>query len=298
MAIFKYFPDFNDNALRDDILFEEPTSLSSTQVVQELDGYTVTYTGTFDLGGPRYIEDGTITGMTISSGNMIGITITELNIDAIEYLDAIETGSIDQVYGLLSRANDKVFGTYDEDFLSGGGGNDVLKGYKGSDGLFGKNGSDKLYGGAGADYLEGGSGSDKLYGGSGEDYLDGGKGSDRLNGGKNNDYLEGKSGKDVLLGGGGQDYLLGGGGADKLNGGKGDDGLFGGKGADIFVFRSGGGSDVVYDFKDGVDMIDINQSFQSLTITDGDFGAEVSGDGWNVVLHDVTVADLTSADFM
>ena len=218
--------------------------------------------------------------MTISSGNMIGITITELNIDAIEYLDAIETGSIDQVYGLISRANDKVFGTSDDDFLSGGGGNDVLKGYKDSDGLFGENGSDKLYGGAGADYL------------------DGGKGSDRLNGGKNNDYLEGKSGKDVLLGGGGQDYLLGGGGADKLNGDKGDDGLFGGKGADIFVFRSGGGSDVVYDFKDGVDMIDINQSFQSLTIADGDFGAEVSGDGWNVVLNDVMVADLTSLDFM
>ena len=280
MAIFKYFPNFDEESLDEDILLQQPERVSTTQVVQELGGDRLTFSGTFDLGGPRYITDGTITGLTVSQNGNVGIAVTGLDVDANAYLDAVENEDFRALSDLINGASDKVLGSYQAEYLSSGRGNDTIKGYKGED------------------YLEGESGNDKLYGGSGRDYLNGGTGNDYLNGGTGNDYLEGKSGKDVLIGGGGRDYLLGGGGADKLNGGKGDDALIGGKGADVFVFRSGGGSDVIFDFKDGIDRIDIDQSFKSLEIVDRDHGVSITGDGWDVFVNDISASDLSRIDFI
>ena len=73
-------------------------------------------------------------------------------------------------------ADDTVYGTAGEDWLSGGNGNDIVYGLDGHDSLFGGNGNDSLYGGAGNDLLYGGNGNDSLSGGAGADVFVFGKG--------------------------------------------------------------------------------------------------------------------------
>lgn len=79
--------------------------------------------------------------------------------------------------------------------------------------------------------------ADTFFGGQGSDFIYGGNGSDRLDGG---------SGRDVLVGGNGQDWLTG------------------GSGADTFVYNNAAeagrpaSSDVITDFKSGVDHIDLH----------------------------------------
>lgn len=67
----------------------------------------------------------------------------------------------------------------------------------------------------------------------------------------------GGRGHDELEGGAGNDRLYGGAGRDTLEGGAGDDTLVGGRGADVFEFDFGDGQDVVRDFEDGLDRIDV-----------------------------------------
>ena len=79
----------------------------------------------------------------------------------------------------------------------------------------------------------------------------------------------------VLTGGAGADHIFGNGQNDQIIGGGGRDALFGGKGADIFVYRSVNDSladsgDVIADFEDGLDKIDLSalaSAGTSLTFT-------------------------------
>jgi Ca2+-binding RTX toxin-like protein len=139
---------------------------------------------------------------------------------------------------------------------NGGTGNDRMTGSGGIDWFFGEDGNDRLQGGAGDDRLDGGKDDDKLLGDAGEDLLIGGSGNDHLEGGTGNDQLRGGRGQDVLLGGDGDDILFGG--YDR-------DWLTGGDGADLFRFTnlrdSGTGkgqSDVIRDFEQGTDKIDVS----------------------------------------
>jgi carbonic anhydrase len=106
---------------------------------------------------------------------------------------------------------------------------------------------------------------------SGQDFLQGDRnglstddlmyakdGKDTLDGGQKDDKLFGEAGKDLLLGGSGNDYLDGGAGKDTLNGNGGNDALTGGNSKDTFVFEAGFGTDVITDFQDGVDIIDLS----------------------------------------
>ena len=107
----------------------------------------------------------------------------------------------------------------------------------------------EVYAGGGADTITGGSGADFLWGGSGNDTISGGNG---------NDVLVGEAGADRLTGGAGNDTLYGsaGGGADGS--------------VDTFVFTSGWGTDVVFDFENGIDKFDmtaLHTNFADLTIT-------------------------------
>lgn len=86
------------------------------------------------------------------------------------------------------------------------------------------------------------------------------RGDDRMTGAERGDLMAGYAGDDVLIGRGGDDTLRGGYGRDRLCGGRGDDWLdggpgrdvlTGGQGADAFVFRAGGGPDVVTDLGEG-----------------------------------------------
>lgn len=165
--------------------------------------------------------------------------------------------------------DDSLDGGFDADTLTGGTGSDTLVGSNGADELAGDNGVDVLIGGAGDDTLRGNGGNDSLDGGSGEDLLLGGRNNDLLEGGNNADTLEGGdqrdqlfggSGTDSLVGGRGVDTLDGGGGADTLNGNRGDDELTGGSGADTFMFRMNGGADVIKDFGNGADRLEVDDA--------------------------------------
>lgn len=153
--------------------------------------------------------------------------------------------------------NDKLEGSAGDDLLRGNGGHDKLLGGAGADRLFGDGGNDTLTGGAGADTLKGQSGHDRLEGGGSADSLLGGKGNDTLAGGTGADTLNGELGNDVLQGGDGGDILNGGKGNDTVMGGRGNDRLTGGDGADLFIFGAGHGRDVITDFRNGVDKIDL-----------------------------------------
>jgi serralysin len=155
--------------------------------------------------------------------------------------------------------NDRLIGGDGNDVLYGGvgAGNNILAGGAGDDTLFGGDNGDTLFGGPGNDRLVGGAGNDVLYGGAGpgNNVLAGGAGDDTLFGGDNGDTLFGGPGNDRLVGGAGNDVLHGGDGNDVLIGGPGNDRLIGGPGADMFVFQPNGGSDVVVDFEDDLDVL-------------------------------------------
>jgi serralysin len=111
-----------------------------------------------------------------------------------------------------------------------------------------------------------------------------------------------------LLGSTGADSLSGGGGDDFLNDGAGADTLTGGAGADVFVFHRDGAMDLITDFQDGVDLIDIGAwgriySTSALSITATLTGAEVIyGDERLIITSStgtsLTTGTLTDADFI
>lgn len=161
-------------------------------------------------------------------------------------------------------SQDVLDGGADNDTLLGGDGNDTLIGGAGDDSLMGgETGTDSLSGGDGNDLLNGESNNDTLYGGNGNDTLYGGSsGMDALYGEAGDDYLSGESNHDVLDGGAGNDTLTGGEGSDTLTGGDGADVLTGDSNADRFVYTalsesSTGASDLLTDFVQGLDVIDL-----------------------------------------
>ena len=90
---------------------------------------------------------------------------------------------------------------------------------------------------------------------------------------------------DVLNGGAGSDILFGGTGNDIVDGGAGNDTLFGGTGNDTFVFTGGGGQDVVMDFKQGDDVLQIARNINGLDIGNAaDVAARVLDVGGNAVI--------------
>ena len=76
-------------------------------------------------------------------------------------------------------------------------------------------------------------------------------------GGAGNDTLVGNTVGDVLNGGDGDDSLSGEGGNDVLDGGTGNDFLSGGGAMDTFVFSSGSDHDVITDFQNDIDTIQL-----------------------------------------
>ena len=161
-----------------------------------------------------------------------------------------------------------ILGDNSSNNLFGTTGNDQISGLGRQDRLFGKSGSDLLLGGTGNDWIYGQGGLDKLEGHQGNDRLFGGQDNDWLVGGGGKDWLWGQSGNDDLEGGRGHDCLLGGAGDDLLIGGLGRDSLFGGPGADIFGVASRSGLDTIFDFRSGLDQIQLEDgiAFQDLRL--------------------------------
>ena len=72
-----------------------------------------------------------------------------------------------------------------------------------------------------------------------------------------NDIIVGDAGNNYLVGFGGDDAVNGKDGNDRVRGHTGDDTLIGGSGADLFDFDRGDDQDIVDDFEDNIDSIDL-----------------------------------------
>ena len=196
--------------------------------------------------------------------------------------------------------NNTLNGGSGNDTLNGGGGNDTLNGGGGNDTLNGGGGTDTaVFTGSLASFdftlLNNGAlrvsstadGVDTLnsieqatffsadtftfvLGSNGNDAaVTGGTGADLVLGFGGNDTLNGNGGNDALVGGSGADTLLGGTGADILIGGSGQDTLTGGEDWDTFYFGTiidagnGANRDVITDFHQGEDHIDLRDIFHN-----------------------------------
>ena len=133
-----------------------------------------------------------------------------------------------------------------------------------------------------------------MSGGHNSDYLDGGNGDDRLFGG---------IGDDTLLGGVGDDRLFGDAGSDTLNGGEGNDTLDGGFGASLYIFDANSGQDVIKQFLDGSDRIDVSGlgilHMGEMVISQSGANVLIDFDGTNTVLvQNASAASFTEIDFV
>ena len=170
--------------------------------------------------------------------------------------------------------SDTLFGGSGNDALYAGnafsgigviGDTDVIWAGDGNDRVYGDNVDDLLGGGNGSDQIRGNWGDDILYAGADDssDTLDGGAGNDTLFGGAGDDHLVGSLGDDLIFNGAGDDFVMGGTidpnqeGSDTLWGGAGDDTLVGGVGADVFAFAPDNGHDLITDFDNADDTLDL-----------------------------------------
>lgn len=200
-------------------------------------------------------------------------------------------------------------GTVSE-FVEGGQGNDVLLGGDGAEVMYGGGNEDQLSGHGGDDTLDGSIGNDILFGGAGNDSVIGDTGNDTLNGGAGDDTLSGGAGNDVLRAHGGEaNRLTGGGGFDTLESGRGDDTMVGQSGTDVFVFGPRAGRDLISDFENGTDRIDLSafaiNAFSDVTAALSAAGllavridlAAIGGEG-SLLVRGLTVAGTDSTDFI
>jgi Ca2+-binding RTX toxin-like protein len=192
------------------------------------------------------------------------------------------------VYG--TTQNDTITGNNLSNLLAGNAGNDTIQGNDGDDGLFGGDGNDSLLGGVGQDVLLGEFGNDFLFGEVGNDLLFGDDGNDQLYGGDGLDELYGGIGADSLYGGNDNDVLWGEDGNDILNGGNGND---------IFVIARGS-ADIVQDFQDGFDRIGLGGGllFSQLTISSLGTNTLIRSSGQILAtLQNVSSTLITNTDF-
>ncbi len=127
----------------------------------------------------------------------------------------------------------------------------------GNDTVIGSTDSELIFGNEGQDSISADSGNDTLFGGKDNDQLDGGNDNDSILGHLSDDLLRGGDGNDTLLGGKGNDQLFGDAGNDFLSGDRDIDTLTGGQGSDTFALSTGSGLDIITDFENTIDYIQV-----------------------------------------
>ena len=269
----------------------------------------------------------------------------------------------DILYGYESA--DRINSGDGDDYIESYAGNDNLNGGNGNDYLYAGAGNDSVDGGAGDDLIFGsdGAGNDSYRGGQGIDTIEysnlassinvnlsrgistgaaintdrlydieniiAGDSDDSLIGSSRANYIYGELGDDSIDASTGNDFVYGGDGDDNLNGGLGLDNLTGGVGADDFIFNtklSASNSDIILDFEDGFDRINLDDAiFKKLrgdrdlsdNITVGTsaidrndyliynditdvlyYDADGSGRGAQVAISVVTIGSVDASDFV
>jgi hypothetical protein len=96
------------------------------------------------------------------------------------------------------------------------------------------------------------------------------------------------------------DMIMAGAGDDTIEGGAQDDMLMGGAGADVFVYGSmSEGADVIMDFQDGVDLVDLSDAGNlggMVSIEDTDEGALVQIGETSILMLDIAASALSAED--
>ena len=284
-------------------------------------------------GGPGSFSDLSITvigGNTVITHfngvtSLIGFTGTLTAADFV-FLTPLPSPSGNNVTTNLTAGNDNVSFGIDNDTVNGLAGNDIIRGGIGDDILNGGDGNDQLFGGLGADHLDGGAGIDRasyttassgvtvnlinpaLNTGeaAGDTYssienIFGTIYDDILIGDAGDNDLQGLGDDDQLIGADGDDRLFGGDGDDRLTGGRGDDDLFGGAGSDTFVFGANSGTDRIFGFEDGLDIIQFQSGptqFSDLTITFDGADSLITWTNRSIELIGFDATALTDADFL
>ena len=121
---------------------------------------------------------------------------------------------------------------------------------------------------------------------------------DTIDGGESNDTIRGGNGNDLIRGGNGNDELYGGVGNDTLWGGEGNDLLYGGEGDDVFIFGNNDGTDKIFNYEQGHDMIMILSGKQPMlagTPTTNDVTFNITGGKITVVDGAHTVIDFVDS---
>lgn len=228
---------------------------------------------------------------------------TSLSITSTSAEAAYDISLVDVVLPLPTEGDDNLTGNMTSDRVDLLGGDDIYSALGGSDIVTGGTGNDFIDGVCGNDRLFGDEGNDTLLGGNGRDIIFGGADDDLLDGQNQEDSLNGEAGNDKLLGDKGNDTLDGGTGKDTLNGGTDNDLLTGGADADTFLFRRGDGQDIITDFTQGSDLIDLTMlrvwDISQLSIQEAGTGVRINtGDGNYIELTGLTEGALTNADFI
>lgn len=250
------------------------------------DGIVVTL---WDAGGTDRVDGSALSvdvilDMRPGEWSLIGSTY-----GAVAYNTIIE-------HATTGAGDDLIFGNITNNTITANGGSDFIKGFEGNDYLYGNVGQDIIYGNQGADFLYGGKDNDSLYGGQDADFMLGNFADDQMFGNFGNDYLHA---------GAGNDYLHGGSGNDTLNGGVGNDTLVGGVDADVFTFAAGGSADIIADFGNGADVVQlIGFGITTFEAVSGLIGASGNGvvinftTGDSLSLSNINTSDLGGGDFV
>ncbi|OCR01538.1 hypothetical protein BCD67_18780 [Oscillatoriales cyanobacterium USR001] len=171
----------------------------------------------------------------------------------------------------------------------------------GNDTVQGSTDSEMIGGNSGEDSLLGGSGNDTLMGGKEGDFVDGQGGNDLVRGDLDADTVRGGEGNDSLFGGRGNDLLFGDLGDDFISGDRDTDTLTGGGGKDTFALISNGGIDIITDFENGVDLIQLPSGVNSVSLQSSGANTLIADSVTGEVfaqLNNVVASSLTSASFV